>query len=187
MTEHEAQDTFGSGLRAHLGRLGSENVEESEVAQAVAPASEGEAVVPPAAEEVARRARELAERERRFAEHVRGFDAHTAELARREERLREREAALEEASGSPEEHPPVRDVLRKHAELSLARIVQVFDDALTATQANGTPDFGVRLAAVRALLAEAYAGDADSTAATAAVVDELAAMRDRRIGDASPS
>lgn len=175
MGEHEAQDTFGTGLRAHLGRLGAE---DEEAAPTVA-----ESAVAPTFDELVRRARELAEREQRFAEHVRAFEAHAEELAGREDALRERTLALDEERRARAESRPVREVLREHAELSLARIVQVYDDALTATQSNGTPDFGVRLAAVRALLAEAYAGDPGSAEATAAVVDELAAMRDRRTGD----
>lgn len=177
MAEHDAHETFGAGLRAHLARLGAEDAD--------AGATAADRAVPPPPDELAQRARHLAEREQRFAERVPVVEAHTRELARREQELRERALALEEQARTRAESRPVREALREHAELSLGRIVQVFDDALAATESNGAPDFGVRLAAVRALLAEAYAGDPQSAAATAGVVDELAAMRDRRAGDSS--
>lgn len=57
--------------------------------------------------------------------------------------------------------------------------MQVFDDALTATQPNGAPDHPVRLAAVRTLLGEAYPAAGGAVAG----MDELAAQRQRRFGD----
>lgn len=51
------------------------------------------------------------------------FEAHAAALAQHEHGLREREQALERrAIAGAEERRAVRDVLRDHAELSLARV-----------------------------------------------------------------
>jgi hypothetical protein len=183
MSEYEPHDAFGTGLRAYLGRHAAEEAAPSEPQPAV-PAGAQPSERPPAPltdEELAQRTRELAERERRFGEHVQAFDRHVAAMRRHEEELREREEALaaREARVSTERRD-VREALRDHAEGSLARIFQVFDEALAAEEPGGGADHGVRLATVRALLAEAYAQDGNG--ATAAAVDELAQIRERRAG-----
>jgi hypothetical protein len=182
MAEDEHSESFGNGLRAYLGRRAVRAVAANE-AQA-APPPDGPATDEPprplSAEDLAEQEQHLAERERQLREHIQAFEAHLATLARREADLREREAAAEaEQARISTERRNVREALREHAEGSLTRIFQVFDDALTADHPGGGADYGVRLAAVRALLAEAYAGDGDASA-TAAVVDELAEMRHRR-------
>ena len=185
MADDQQNDFFGGGLRAYLERLAAEGTEViGEPAQHEAmpaePAQPPQPPNPPQPRTLDEREQALREREHRFAQHLQGFEAHAAALAQREEQVREREAARQRRT---EERRAVRDVLREHAELSVARIIQVFDDALAATQPNGTPDHNVRLAAVRVLLGEAYAdgGDPDSTAAA---IDELAQLRQRRALDA---
>jgi hypothetical protein len=183
MEESEQQDTFGTGLRAYLGRHAAEEVPAEEPASDAAAESQATPGEPPRPltpeEELALRSEELAERERQLREHIQAFEAHLSTLARREEALREREAAAEAQAQATAERRPVREALREHAEMSIARVLQVFDDALAADHPAGGADHGVRLAAVRALLAEAYASDGDP-GTTAAVIDELAELRHRR-------
>ena len=173
----ERQDFFGSGLRAHLERSSGEPDAGGEP-----PAADAPPAPPPRPPTLEEREQAQLDRERRFEEHVQAFEAHAAALAKHEESIRERERALEQTVvEGTEQRRAVRDVLREHAELSIARVLQVFDDGLTATHGNGAPDHAVRLAAVRVLLGEAYATGESGT--TAAAIDELAALRQRRTAD----
>ena len=192
MAETEQNEYFGNGLRAYLERLSGAIAPAQDPApqQPQSPSTPPPAPAAGPAPTAEERERALLDRERRFEEHVRGFEAHARAVAQREEqlraqeeRLREREQAAEQRTAAAAERRAVRDVLREHAELSVTRIVQVFDDALAATGPNGLPDHSVRLAAVRALLGEAYAST-DDTAQTSAAIDELAALRERRVVDA---
>jgi hypothetical protein len=158
-------DEFGSGLRAHLG---FEPEEPLELVPAPAPGPEPEPVRSPAEEELERRLEYLA--------------AAEAALLEREQRLAEHEQAVAEAAEkerlvAPAPGAPVADVLRQRAEEHADLLWRTFEDALSAE------DIELRLTAARTLIAAAYpAGIAPRTDTVEAVEDELARLRERRVG-----
>jgi hypothetical protein len=146
-----SDELFGPALRAHLER-------QRDPAAPGDPKSDGDAGAEPESE-LERRERELAERERdlgaldyRLAEVSSRLRAEQEALAAREQDVAQREALFLQGNARP-----VRAVLRERAELFADRLWRVFDEALEATTGDGTPDFATRVAAVQALLAEAYA------------------------------
>lgn len=72
----------------------------------------------------------------------------------------------------------VRDLLRERVGEQAERIWAVFDDALSATDADGRPDHALRLRAAWALLAEVYGPPAEAAAELpVSSSDELASLR----------
>jgi hypothetical protein len=148
---------------------------------------------------------------RALSDHVAAQERRAAveqELARRAEALEEREHALAEqaekleaqrnreggkgrgksSSQAPKSGESVRAYLQRRAENETELIWRVFEEALTATRSNGVPDYRTRLLAASTLLAEAY--DSGSGMSPGEHVqsarDELANMRERRLGKQSP-
>ncbi|MDQ3822998.1 MAG: hypothetical protein M3321_07150 [Actinomycetota bacterium] len=105
-------------------------------------------------------------------------------LAHREHELEAQLRALEEERSRPEPQAPEhgRAYLRRRVEEDGDALWRVFQEALTATRANGEPDFRVRLMAASTLLAEAYGDTAllSPGEQVAAARDELAGMRAKR-------
>lgn len=158
----EENQEFGSGLRAHLG------FEHGERGHEALPAAEPITEADPREEELARRLAFLAaaedalvERERRVVEREEEAERRAAELAEQEHAFR---AAVD-----------VRHLLRNRAEQHAEGVWRSFEGALHATTHDGSPDHALRLAAARALLAEAY-----TDAGGEALEDELAELRARR-------
>ena len=102
-------------------------------------------------------------------------------IQRREEELEAQLRALEQQAAAPEpEHG--RAYLRRRVEENGESLWRVFQESLTATKANGEPDYRLRLLAASALLAEAY-GDTPGMSPgeqVAAARDELAGIRAKR-------
>ena len=172
----EETHEFATGLRAYLQRVAGDSPAPEAAANDPAPASDQGPEPPPRSPE-----EQFAEQVRAFEAHLARFLQHERQVAERERKVAEREEALAQRSA---ERRPVREALREHAELSTERLLALFDDALSATLPNGTPEHAVRLTAVRVLLGEAYADDANGATAAAAI-DELAALRERRAADST--
>jgi hypothetical protein len=170
--DFDAETGFGTGLRAHL-RAQYDPVDEPE-APPPPPAAAAEAEPDP--EETALDA---------MLEPLVLFEAELNEraqsLAIREQALKAEAKRIAEERAELEQHLDVRELLRARAELEAERLWRTFDEALEATGANGAPDYRTRLDAARALLAEAYAPNAEPTAADPAVPDELAVLRERKV------
>jgi hypothetical protein len=163
----EENHEFGSGLRAHLGFEFTEPL-----ALETPPPPEPVTEQDPREEELARRRSYLAEAEDALAERERL-------VAEREARAAEREAQLDEHEQALETAVDVRRLLRQRAEQHADGVWHSFKDAMHATMHDGSPDHAMRIAAARALLAEAY-----TEAGGAALEDELAELRARRSASA---
>jgi hypothetical protein len=176
----ETETGFGTGLRAHLGYISPAapelvtEVEAHALVELEEPHRDGKPQPVPEALEPDPREETLL--------------ALESELLERERALAAREAEVEAQSSIPVEPPsqdvrrrPVREILQDLAQQRLESIVLSFQEALEATRPDGRPDFETRLAAARALLAEAY-GDTHTDAAPEAprLEDELARLRARR-------
>lgn len=105
-------------------------------------------------------------------------------LQRREEELAAQFKELEKRGSKekPSEANHGRAYLRERIEEDGEALWRVFQEALTATRANGEPDFRTRLMAASTLLAEAYGDTAllSPGEQVAAARDELAGMRAKR-------
>jgi hypothetical protein len=141
-----SDELFGPALRAHLRR--GDGAPDDPVA-AAGPETEEERLVA-----VAEREAELAAREHALAAAADRLRREHEQLAAREQELARREAALADAN-----RRPVREVLRAEAELVAERLWSVFHEALEASTADGHVDHTTRIAAVQALLGEAYAAE----------------------------
>ena len=191
-------EEFGTGLRTHLER--SQNVDPEPEVAAEADADEQELADEEAALE--ERRRELAERREQIAaveatlrvreqrigevrarlvDEERRLSAVEAELTtqaqqkkgkQREEEQKERERDVVERH--------VRGLLRERAEQDADRVWATFEQGLTATHPDGSPDVAARIAAARALLAEAYGPPGGADAESDGSADELAPLRERR-------
>jgi hypothetical protein len=168
--EFEAETGFGTGLRRHLL---AQHEEPEAVTEAVATAPDPDEPDP----------RELA-----LEQLLLQLERREQEVVQREQSLAVREQALAQEAkrvaherAELEHHLDVRELLRARAELEAERLWRTFDEALEATGANGVPDYQTRLNAARALLAEAYATGAEAAAAQAAVPDQLAELRERKV------
>jgi hypothetical protein len=157
---------FGSGLRAHLG------FEYDDAKPAVEPAPPHDEP-DPREEELARRLSYLSAAEEALVERERQVIAREEHVDAREAR-----AAEEEVQTTVD----VRAFLRRRAEQQADGLWRAFGDALEAKAPDGTPDHLVRLAATRALLAEAY----DAAGSRSGLEDELARLRTRRTGSGAP-
>jgi hypothetical protein len=157
---------FGSGLRAHLG---FEYDETTPPLDSTPPREEPD----PREEELARRLAYLAAAEEALVERERQVIAREHDVQGREAR-----AAEEEVQTTVD----VRAFLRRRAEQQADGLWRAFADALEAKAADGAPDHLVRLAATRALLAEAY----DAPGSPSGLEDELARLRTRRTGSGTP-
>ena len=168
--DFEAETGFGTGLRRHL------RGQNDEPAPAAANAAPEVAPEEPDAREVELeqyRIR-LERRERQLAEREQSVVVREQALAKEAKRIADSRAELEH-------HLDVRELLRARAELEAERLWRPFDEALEARGADGAPDYQTRLSAARALLAEAYAGNAEPAARAATVADELAELRERKV------
>lgn len=163
----EENHEFGSGLRAHLGFEFSEPL-----ALETPPPPEPVTEQDPREEELAQRLAFLAAAEDALAERER-------QIAEREERTNRRETDLEEHEQALQTAVDVRRLLRTRVEQHADGVWRSFKDAMHATLHDGSPDHAMRIAATRALLAEAY-----TDAGGAALEDELAQLRERRSANA---
>lgn len=159
----EENHEFGSGLRAHLGFEFAEPL-----ALETPPPPEPVPEQDPREQELAQRLAFLAAAEDALAERER-------QIAEREERADQREAALDDHEEAVQTAGDVRRLLRHRAEQHADGVWRSFEEAMRATLADGAPDHAMRIAAARALLAEAY-----TEAGGAALEDELAQLRARR-------
>ena len=159
----EENHEFGSGLRAHLGFEFAEPL-----ALETPPPPEPVPEQDPREEELAQRLSSLAAAENALAERER-------HIAGREERADRRETDLEEHEQALETAVDVRRLLRNRVEQHADAVWRSFKDAMHATLHDGSPDHAMRIAATRALLAEAY-----TDAGGSALEDELAELRARR-------
>ena len=163
----EENHEFGSGLRAHLGFEFAEPL-----ALETPPPPEPVPEQDPREEELAQRLSYLAAAEDALAERAR-------QVAEREERASRRESDLDEHEQALQTAVDVRRLLRQRAEQHADGVWRSFKDAMHATLHDGSPDHAMRIAAARALLAEAY-----TEAGGAALEDELAQLRARRSANA---
>jgi small-conductance mechanosensitive channel len=163
----EENHEFGSGLRAHLGFEFAEPL-----ALETPPPPEPVPEQDPREEELAQRLAFLAAAEDALAERER-------QVAEREERTDRRETDLEEHEQALQTAVDVRRLLRTRVEQHADGVWRSFKDAMHATLHDGSPDHAMRIAATRALLAEAY-----TDAGGAALEDELAQLRERRSANA---
>ena len=163
----EENHEFGSGLRAHLGFEFAEPL-----ALETPPPPEPVPEQDPREEELAQRLAFLAAAEDALAERER-------QIAEREERTNRRETDLEEHEQALQTAVDVRRLLRTRVEQHADGVWRSFKDAMHATLHDGSPDHAMRIAATRALLAEAY-----TDAGGAALEDELAQLRARRSANA---
>ena len=159
----EENHEFGSGLRAHLGFEFSEPL-----ALETPPPPE------PVTEQDPREA-ELADRRAFLADAERAIAQRERQVAEREARADERESTLDEHEQALQTAVDVRRLLRQRVEQHADGVWHSFKDAMHATMPDGAPDHAMRIAAARALLAEAY-----TDAGGAALEDELAELRARR-------
>ena len=187
----QTPEEFGTGLRTHLER--SRNGDGDPEPEPAPEASSEENAL--AAEEHAleARRRELAERREQIA-------AVETTLRVREQRIGEVRARLADEerrlSAAEEELAPraktsqkkkeraaakrqVRHLLRERAERDVERVWGTFELGLTANNPDGSPDVATRIAAAKALLAEAY-GPPGGAAGAEGSADELAPLRERR-------
>jgi hypothetical protein len=200
----ETEKGFGTGLRTKLeGRrpdsadpgaeppdLETEPVDAEAVADDAPEPTETEQLWSELEESLAREEAlklQLEEQATAYAE-TRELGLRLAERAeaiqRREHELETQLRALEEQEAAPEPAEPEhgRAYLRRRVEESGENLWRVFQEALTATKANGEPDYRLRLLAASALLAEAY-GDTPGLSPgeqVAAARDELAGIRAKR-------
>jgi hypothetical protein len=182
-------EEFGTGLRTHLERSRNGDPEPEPAPE---PSSEEDAL---AAEEQA-----LEERRRELAERREQIAAVETTLRVREQRIGEVRARLADEerrlSAAEEELAPraktsqkkkdraaakrqVRHLLRERAERDVERVWGTFELGLTANNPDGSPDVATRIAAAKALLAEAY-GPPGGAAGSEGSADELAPLRERR-------
>ena len=201
----ETEKGFGTGLRTKLEKRRpgpAEPAENTELTPVDAEAEpEAEAVQEPELTETEQLWAELEESLAReemlklqLAEQAKTYEetrelgrrlAERAEaLQRREQELEAQLAAVEQQAAEPKETEPRhgRAYLRERIEADGEPLWRVFQEALTATKANGEPDFRTRLMAASTLLAEAY-GDTTLLSPgeqVAAARDELAGMRAKR-------
>jgi hypothetical protein len=159
----EENHEFGSGLRAHLGFEFTEPL-----ALETPPPPEPVPEQDPREEELAQRLAFLAAAEDALAERER-------QVAYREEHADRRETDLDDHEQAVQTAVDVRRLLRHRAEQHADTVWRSFEEAMRATMQDGAPDHAMRIAAARALLAEAY-----SDAGGAALEDELAQLRARR-------
>jgi hypothetical protein len=159
----EENHEFGSGLRAHLGFEFAEPL-----ALETPPPPEPVPEQDPREEELAQRLAFLSAAEDALAERERL-------VGEREERADQRESDLDEHEQAVQTAVDVRRLLRHRAEQHADGVWKSFEEAMRATMHDGSPDHAMRIAAARALLAEAY-----SEAGGAALEDELAQLRARR-------
>jgi hypothetical protein len=206
-TAVETEKGFGTGLRTKLERRRPDPAEPVDSAEA--PTTEPEA--DPEPEAAVEEQPELTETEQlwaeleeslareealklQLAEQAKAYE-ETRELGRRlgerAEALQRREeelaAELEAAKARDAERKSSapgdgRAYLRQRIEDDGEPLWRVFQEALTATRANGEPDFRTRLLAASTLLAEAYGDSAllSPGEQVAAARDELAGMRAKR-------
>lgn len=196
-------EEFGTGLRTHLER--SQNVDPDPETPAEAVVEEQEL----ASEEEALedRRRELAERREQIAAveatlrvREQRIGEVRARLAEEERRLSAVEVELttqgEKKEEEPKEEEPkednrkeqerhaverhVRGLLRERAEHDAERLWSTFEQGLTATHPDGSPDVTARIAAARALLAEAYGPPGSAEGESDGSADELAPLRERK-------
>ena len=163
----EENHEFGSGLRAHLGFEFAEPL-----ALETPPPPEPVPEQDPREEELAQRLAFLAAAEDALAERER-------QVAEREERADQRETDLDEHEQAVQTAVDVRRLLRHRVEQHADGVWRSFEEAMRATLHDGSPDHAMRIAATRALLAEAY-----TEAGGAALEDELAQLRARRSASA---
>ena len=163
----EENHEFGSGLRAHLGFEFAEPL-----ALETPPPPEPVPEQDPREEELAQRLASLAAAEDALAERER-------QVVEREERTNRRETDLEEHEQALQTAVDVRHLLRNRVEQHADGVWRSFKDAMHATLHDGSPDHAMRIAATRALLAEAY-----TDAGGSALEDELAQLRARRTANA---
>ena len=178
---------FGTGLRAHLGISETPVDEPPVLAPAPVPA---ESPLPfyPATDDsfdLERRAQLVELQERELSERVRWLEVREAELAAESERLEQESARLAQRARRRVKRRaagrPLRDVVRELAEERMDSVVLVFEEALEATLADGTPDLATRIAAARALLAVASGEPVEADGGTLeSAGDELAELRKRR-------
>jgi hypothetical protein len=159
----EENHEFGSGLRAHLGFEFAEPL-----ALETPPPPDPVPEQDPREQELAQRLAFLAAAEDALAERERL-------VAEREERADRREADLDDHEEAVQTAVDVRRLLRHRAEQHADGVWRSFEEAMRATMQDGAPDHAMRIAAARALLAEAY-----TEAGGAALEDELAQLRARR-------
>jgi hypothetical protein len=204
----ETEKGFGTGLRTKLERRrpgASEPTEETASTDASAePESEPEPEAEPQDAERSETEQLWAELEESLAreealklqlaeqaktyEETRELGRRLAEraeaLQRREEELAAQVAEVQAHAAAPRQTEPRngRAYLRQRIEEDGEPLWRVFQESLTATKANGEPDFRTRLMAASTLLAEAY-GDTSLLSPgeqVAAARDELAGMRAKR-------
>jgi chromosome segregation ATPase len=191
-------EEFGTGLRTHLER--SQNVDPEPETTAEADADEQELASEEGALEDRRR--ELAERREQIAAveatlrvREQRIGEVRARLAEEERRLsavevelttpgKKKEGKQEEGEEKEQERDVVerhvRGLLRERAEHDAERVWTTFEQGLTATHPDGSPDVTARIAAARALLAEAYGPPGGADAESDGSADELAPLRERR-------
>jgi hypothetical protein len=200
----ETEKGFGTGLRTKLeGRrpdpadpaaeppdAEAEPVEAEEVADDGPEPTETEQLWSELEESLAREEalrRQLDDQATAYAE-TRELGLRLAErgeaIQRREQELETQLRALEQQApeASPAEPEHGRAFLRRRVEENGENLWRVFQEGLTATKANGEPDYRLRLLAASALLAEAY-GDTPGLSPgeqVAAARDELAGIRAKR-------
>jgi hypothetical protein len=167
----QAETGFGTGLRAHILGLHEEAEHDALPEPTLPPLPHPEP--DPALLELEQIRLRLERKDAALGERERSLNVQAQAVAAEAKRLADQKAELER-------HLDVRDLLRRRAEEEVERLWRTFDDALEATRAGGEPDFEVRLAAARALLAEAYAAPGADATDPAALPDELAVLRDRK-------
>lgn len=171
----QAETGFGTGLRAHLReRTGDDVAGDPGIESNPAPVPAPLPPLDPAAVELEALRGRLEHAEAVLSERERSLNVRAAALAAEAERLKKQETEVERRLD-------VRELLRSRAEREAERLWHAFDEALGATREDGEPDFAVRVAAARALLAEAYAATGDSAGTMHELPDELAVLRERRV------
>ncbi|HSL66368.1 MAG TPA: hypothetical protein VK874_17065 [Gaiellaceae bacterium] len=175
----DQQHEFGSGLRKHLGFEFLEPVEVLLPSSSVS-RQEEEPPVDPVEAELERRLSYLAAAEEAFVDRERELDAREQALAQLEEELAAREEEL--VGDLREAGLNARQLLRRRAEQHADGLWRTFEEAMRADAPDGGPDHAIRIAAARALLAEAY----DQQGGGAELEDELARLRARRTAAAGP-
>jgi hypothetical protein len=200
--EKPQTEEFGTGLRAHLGRVAEPEETRPEEGVESKPDTTATQELETEAAALDERRRELnawrealvnaegmlRDRERRLA-------ALGARLDEEEKQLTERQSALaakeQEVEAAPAEPRPTgvgsaRAQLRQRVEERVDLVWQAFEEALGATLPDGRPDVELRFAAARALLTEAYGGRSseegrgDAAADAPTLEDELARLRERK-------
>lgn len=188
--ETPTPEEFGTGLRTHLERTRNGEPEpdptpEEPDPEATALAAEEEALegrrreLSDRREQIAAVETTLRVREQRITE-VR------AKLADEERRLSAAEAELTTEGKGKEKRPAdrrrLRQLLRERAERDAERVWGAFEQGLIATHPDGSPDIEARIAAAKALLAEAYGPPGGAADAADESPDELAPLRKQKRG-----